>query len=188
VASVISHPAVPLAVAVALGSSRVPLALTVAACAVSVLPDLDALGFRTGIPYEHLFGHRGFTHSLSFALFVAAVGTCFARSLGSSPRLTFAVLFVSIASHGVLDALTTDGLGVAFFSPFSNRRYFFPWRVLATSPIGVRSFMSRWGLRVLQSELTWVWAPCAAIAVIGVAFRRLWRAPKLYNAFSRQEE
>jgi inner membrane protein len=93
---------------------------------VSVLPDLDVLGFRAGIPYQHLFGHRGFMHSLCFALLVAAIGTPLARSLGSSPGLTFAVLFVSIASHGVLDALTTGGLGVAFFSPFSNRRYFLP--------------------------------------------------------------
>ena len=172
-ASLISHPAVPLAVAVALGSGRVPPALTVAACVVSVLPDLDVLGFKAGIPYEHLLGHRGFMHSLCFALLAAAVGTRFARSLGSSPGLTFAVLFVSIASHGVLDALTTGGLGVAFLSPFSNRRYFLPWRVLAVSPIGVRAFLSSWGLGVLRSELMWVWVPCAAVAAIGVALRRI---------------
>jgi inner membrane protein len=175
VASVISHPAVPLAIAVAFGSTRVSPALTVAACAVSILPDLDAFGFIGGIPYQNLFGHRGFTHSLFFALLVAAAGTCFARKLGASPGIAFAVLFVSIASHGVLDALTTGGLGVAFFSPFSNRRYFFPWHVLAVSPIGIRAFMSSWGLRVLKSELTWVWAPCAVAAVIGLAFRKLFR-------------
>ena len=37
-------------------------------------------------------------------------------------------LFLSTASHGVLDALTDGGLGVAFFSPFDQTRYFFPFR------------------------------------------------------------
>jgi len=31
----------------------------------SVLPDVDVVGFAVGIPYEHLLGHRGLTHSLS---------------------------------------------------------------------------------------------------------------------------
>jgi inner membrane protein len=30
-----------------------------------------------------------------------------------------------MASHGVLDALTNGGHGIAFFSPFLNERYFF---------------------------------------------------------------
>ncbi len=174
-ASVVSHPAVPLALAVALGSDRMPPALTVAACVGSVLPDLDALGLDAGIPYEHVFGHRGFLHSLCFALLVAAVGAGFARSLQASPAVAFAVLFLGTASHGVLDALTTGGLGVAFFSPFSNRRYFLPWRVLAVSPIDIGAFFSGWGLRVLRSELTWVWGPCMALALVGVALRRVLR-------------
>jgi inner membrane protein len=175
VASVLSHPAVPLAVALALGSGRVPAALTVAACAASVLPDIDSFGFWAGVPSSHVFGHRGCTHSLCFAFLLAVFGSLFARSLGSTPLVTFAVLFLAIASHGALDALTTGGPGVAFFSPFSNRRYFFPWHVLVVSPIGVRAFFSSWGVRILKSELTWVWAPCAVVALTGVAFRRLSR-------------
>jgi len=72
VASVLSHPAVPLAVAVALGPTRVPPALTAVACAASILPDIDALGFMAGIPYGHPLGHRGFTHSIVFALLAGA--------------------------------------------------------------------------------------------------------------------
>ena len=174
-ASVLSHPAVPLALAVALGSHRVPAALTVAACTASVLPDIDSFGFWAGIPASHLFGHRGFTHSLCFAFLLAAFGSLFARSFGSTPVVAFAVLFVAIASHGALDALTTGGPGVAFFSPFSNQRYFFPWHVLVVSPIGVRAFFSGWGVRILKSELTWVWAPCAVLAAAGMAIRRLFR-------------
>lgn len=174
-ASVLTHPAVPLAVTVALGSGRIPAALTVAACTASVLPDIDSLGFWAGIPSSHVLGHRGFTHSLCFAFLLAAAGSRFARSLGSTPLVAFTVLFVAIASHGALDALTTGGPGVAFFSPFSNRRYFFPWHVLVVSPIGVRAFFSTWGVRILKSELMWVWTPCAVVAVAGVALRKLFR-------------
>src|SRR5438270_9121496 len=33
----------------------------------SVLPDIDVAGFRLGIHYQDLWGHRGMTHSLLFA-------------------------------------------------------------------------------------------------------------------------
>ena len=172
-ASVISHPAVPLALAVALGPSRIPPALTVAACAASILPDIDALGYAAGVPYDDVFGHRGFTHSLFFALVVALVGALFARRLGAAPVTTLAVIFVAAASHGLLDAMTTGGLGVAFFSPFSNARYFLPWRVILVSPIGVSRFFSERGLRVLRSEFVWIWLPCALLAILGFAYRRM---------------
>jgi inner membrane protein len=169
VASVLSHPAVPLAVAVALGPTRVPPALTAAACVASILPDIDAL------PYGHPLGHRGFTHSIVFALLVGAAAALFWRPLRVPPLIAFGVVFLAAASHGVLDAMTTGGLGVAFFSPFSNRRYFFPWRVLVVSPIGVAPFFSSWGLRVLRSEVLWIWLPCAAVAAAGAMIRAIWR-------------
>jgi inner membrane protein len=175
VASDITHPVIPLALAIALGPSRVPPALTAAACAASVLPDIDSLGFAAGIPYGHPLGHRGFTHSLSFALLVALACTALARRLGASALMTFAVVLVSVVSHGLLDAMTTGGLGVAFFSPFSNARYFLPWRVLLVSPIGIAPFLSVRGLRVLESKLSCVWLPAAVFAAAGLALRKLAR-------------
>ena len=32
---------------------------------LAVIPDLDVIGFRFGIPYEDVLGHRGFTHSIT---------------------------------------------------------------------------------------------------------------------------
>ena len=172
-ASALSHPAVPAALAVALGSHRVPTALAAVACAASILPDVDSLGFAAGIPYGHPLGHRGITHSLPFALLVALASTAFAKRLGSSPEMTFAVVFAATASHGLLDAMTTGGLGVAFFAPFSNRRFFLPWRGIVVSPIGITPFLSDWGLRVLRSELAWIWLPAAVLAAAGAALRRI---------------
>jgi inner membrane protein len=174
-ASVLSHPAVPLALAVALGSDRVPPLLVATGCVASVLPDIDSIGFAAGVPYGHTFGHRGFTHSLFFAAAVALLATPIARHLGASPVSTFAFVFASMASHGLLDAMTTGGLGVAFWSPFSNERYFLPWRRIVVSPIGVAPFFSSRGLQVLRSELVWIWAPCAAIAALGLAARKVLR-------------
>jgi len=171
-ASAFSHPAVPLAIAAAAGRGAVPRRLALAACAASVLPDVDALGYWAGVPYDAPLGHRGFTHSLVFALLLAACAAGFARQLGASRGIAFGVVLLSGASHGLLDALTTGGMGVAFFSPFSNARYFFPWRVIAVSPIGVGRFFSERGLKILRSELVWIWLPCVAIAAAGIGLRR----------------
>ncbi|MGE5414062.1 MAG: metal-dependent hydrolase [Syntrophomonadaceae bacterium] len=171
-ASALSHPAVPLAIAVAAGSAAVPPAVTAVACAASILPDADAVGFWAGIPYDAPLGHRGFTHSLFFALLVAIACSFLAPRLSAPASTVFAVVFVATASHGALDALTTGGMGVAFFSPFSNARFFWPWRPIRVSPIGIAPFLSAWGIAVLKSELLWIWTPCAAAAGVGYLARR----------------
>lgn len=171
-ASILSHPAVPLALAVGLGGRNVPPKLAVAACVASVVPDLDSLGFMAGVPYSSPFGHRGFTHSLFFALLLALFAAAFARRLGAAVGVAFAVVLISAASHGVLDAMTTGGMGVAFFSPFSNMRYFLPWQVILVSPISVTRFFTPRGLAIVRSELVWIWTPCALLAALGVTVRR----------------
>ena len=173
--SVISHPAVPLALAVAAGAAVVPVRLAVVACVASALPDVDAIGYGAGVPYESLLGHRGLTHSLAFALVVAAFCSVFAGRLRVPGWVVFGVVFACTASHGVLDAMTTGGLGVAFFSPFSNDRYFLPWRVIQVAPLGIGRFLSERGITVLKSELVWVWLPCAVLALFGAGARRLAR-------------
>jgi inner membrane protein len=74
------------------------------------------------------------------------------------------------ASHCLLDAMTNGGRGIALFAPFSNHRYFFPWRPIQVSPIGAGFFSAR-GLSVLVSEARWIWVPSAIIAVSARIFR-----------------
>ena len=74
-------------------------------------------------------------------------------------------LFLATTSHGILDAMTTGGGGIAFFAPFWNERYFFPWTPIRVSPLGTGFFSER-GLATLRSELVWVWLPAAAIALL----------------------
>src|SRR5262249_56911140 len=83
----------------------------------------------------------------------------------SGPRL-WAFFFLTTASHGVLDAMTNGGLGVAFFAPFSNARYFFPWRPIVVSPISVGEFFGPPGPRVMWSALGSVWVPSAVVVLV----------------------
>ena len=154
----------------------------------SILPDIDSIGFRLGIPYSSFWGHRGITHSLAFAAILAiGLATGFSRTLRPSMMLAV-LLFFATATHGFLDAMTNGGLGVAFFSPFDLQRYFLPWRPIHVSPIGVGRFFSARGLRILWSEIVWVWFPVLAIWVLAKAIqalRRLWGKPtELLNTTS----
>jgi inner membrane protein len=147
----------------------------VAAIFFSALPDIDVIGFSMGVRYGDLWGHRGMTHSLLFAAAVSAVIAAMWSGM-SGERWKVGLLFFSIiASHGLLDAMTDGGLGVAFFSPFDTHRYFFPWRPIHVSPIGVHRFFSARGIEVLRSEIIWIWLPSAifALTLWGV---RAWKA------------
>src|SRR5579872_845956 len=80
---------------------------------------------------------------LAFALVVSwtvAFLTFSRRPQGWTRFLLFSYFFVVTASHGVLDAMTDGGLGIAFFAPFDNTRYFFPFRPIKVSPIGFSFF------------------------------------------------
>jgi inner membrane protein len=132
----------------------------------SVLPDLDVIGFRFGLRYGDLWGHRGMTHSLLFAVLLA---TCVAAAIEKSFQARYKrglLLFLVAASHGALDAFTDGGLGVAFFSPFDPQRYFFSWQPIHVSPIGVARFFSARGIRVLWSEILWVWIPSLVLGFL----------------------
>ena len=133
---------------------------------VAALPDLDGIGFWLGVPYESVFGHRGFTHSLIFAALVAfaALLAFRDRAYADDGRRLWLYFFLATASHGLLDAMTTGGGGIAFFAPFVNDRYFFPWRPILVSPMSVRRFFSARGMAVLASEMVWVWIPAALFA------------------------
>jgi inner membrane protein len=149
----------------ALGAGfRARRAVIACAAACAIAPDLDVLAFRFGIPYEAPLGHRGFSHSLAFAALLGLAATLAVRACSRGEArpafaATFALLSLATASHGVLDALTDGGLGVAFFSPLDHTRYFLAWRPIAVSPLGVAQFFSERGLAVISSELAWIGAP-----------------------------
>jgi inner membrane protein len=170
--TIISHSAVPLALALGLGPQVISRRLLLAGIAASIAPDLDVLAFRFGISYADAFGHRGFSHSLLVAAVLAlAAGFAF-RVLHATRGQVFWFVLVAAASHGILDAFTNGGLGVAFFWPWSGERYFAPIQVIEVSPLGIGPFFTEWGARVLGSELLWVWAPCALATTLLLVVRK----------------
>jgi inner membrane protein len=155
----LTHALAGLGLGALVAPAAVPWPYHLLTVALGLLPDADAVAFPLGIPYGSRFGHRGFSHSLLFALLGSLLAALAASGALAVPWWhLWACFFVVLVSHTLLDALTDGGLGVAFFSPFDDRRWFFPWRPIHVSPIGLAVF-SRWGLRALLSEVLWVWAP-----------------------------
>jgi inner membrane protein len=171
-ASAFSHAVIAIALGKVYSIKKLPPRFWVLGMICSVLPDIDVLAFKFGIPYESVWGHRGFTHSFLFAFLLSLVVTfVFFGKIKAGTLKWFGLIlyfFFATAFHPIVDAMTTGGLGVAFFAPFDNHRYFLPWRPIAVSPIGVGRFFSEWGLRVIKSELLWIWLPC--LIVIGASW------------------
>ena len=156
------------------GRSRAPIRVLGALCAVA--PDLDVVtSFVFRIPYRDMLGHRGLSHSLLAAAVLTLLVTAIARRAwpeGPGAATLCLYFFAATASHGFLDAMTNGGLGVAFFAPFSDTRYFFPWRPILVSPISLHAFFGYHGVWVMWSELGWIWLPSALIVLAGLAVRR----------------
>jgi inner membrane protein len=168
-ASPFSHAVAALSIGTCFYRPEIPKRVWVAGVLCSVVPDLDVIGFRFGIHYGDFWGHRGFTHSLVFAALLASIVAIVMFRTGASGIGRFALfgyLFLAAASHGVLDAITNGGLGVAFFSPFDNTRYFLPWRPVRVSPIGVTRFFTPRGFAILETELLWIWVPAILSALL----------------------
>ena len=144
--------------------------LLLAAIISTILPDFDVISFKLGIPYIHPLGHRGFTHSILFALLWALL---LMSTLGRQNKtLWFLVIFLSTVSHGILDAMTTGGRGIGFFIPFNNDRFFFPFQVIRVSPLGFKKFFSEWGMQVIFSEIKYVLLPCLLILLFLYLFKK----------------
>jgi len=163
-ASVFGHSIVGFTISKVINNNSKLLVLL--AIVSAILPDIDVLSFSFGIPYPHPFGHRGFTHSIFFALLWAVI---LMFTIGRQNKTTwFSVIFLSIVSHGVLDAMTTGGMGVGFFIPFNNDRFFFPFREIVVSPLGLKDFFSTWGMQVILSEIKYIFVPC--FVIFGVSY------------------
>jgi inner membrane protein len=176
-ASIPSHAVVGLALGACMAPAAIKRRAMLWGTVLAVLPDSDAIGHWLGVPSRSLFGHRGLTHSLSFAVLVAVGAALLLARRSARPELRgrLTVYFIlAMASHGLLDACTNGGSGIAFFSPFSNARYFFPFRPIAVSPIGVQGVFGERGLRILVSELRWILVPSALLALAGTLLRSGW--------------
>lgn len=163
-ASLFTHPALPCALKLAHG--KVSRKLFWWSVALTILPDADVINHRLGVPYSSQWGHRGFTHSVIFALGLGLLSLILAKKLDTTRKQAFAWGFLSTVSHPLMDALTNGGMGVALWWPWERTRHFFAWSPVEVSPIGIGNFIGPRGIAVLLSEILWIWLPLLSLSLI----------------------
>ena len=145
------------------------------AAVCAAVPDIDILWSPYGIATDNMWGHRGITHSLPFAICFAALVARygFAGTYWKGFRLQF-WLGLSLAgmTHGLLDALTQFAGWVALFAPFTAQRYFIPF-----SPVGWYgppfTVNDAGGLaRMMAAEVVDVWIPALVVVALALAWQR----------------
>lgn len=164
------HFAPALALAVAIGPQRIGWRLTLAGAACAVLPDADFALYLLRIDtYSGTYGHRGFSHSIGFALLVGLLGALLAPAGGRRRAFVGAFLALCTLSHPLMDGLFDRGICNAWLWPLDGARHCLPWRPIPMQ--GVPLF----GLGRLGQELVWIGLPLLAGALAGLGWRR-WRA------------
>lgn len=173
--TIFSHAFVAAAVGRAAFDKTVARAILVLTGGCAMMPDADVIfAALIGAPRGSMFAHRGFTHSVCFAVLFGAI-VAFAASKFVKPKVAYLRLFALFAfatfSHPLLDMLTDGGSGVALLAPFSSERFFFPFRPVEVSPIGLGFFTAR-GWTVIESEVLWLWLPSIVVLLAATFLRR----------------
>jgi inner membrane protein len=174
VAAALSHVLVSGAVAALLRPARSPgRRYWLAAALVATIPDIDILFVALGARYRGMWGHRGITHSLVFAIAAAAAASLWIRrrERGTPSGRLFGILLLSAASHGFVDAAMASGVGVAALAPFSAARYTFAWRPIRVPAPVDNPWLNLGGIRVTSSEVLWLWLPSLALILVGLRLR-----------------
>ncbi len=163
------HFAPAIALAVAAGTHRTGWRLTLAGAFFAVLPDADFALVTMGLDrYSGPFGHRGFTHSIAFALALGAFGGLWAgpgwrRRLGAASFLALCTL-----SHPLLDGLFDRGICNAWLWPLDEARLCLDWRPVPM--LGVPLF----GVERFQRELLWIGVPLVLLTNAALLLRAGW--------------
>jgi inner membrane protein len=119
--------------------------------------------FRFGATYDSVWAHRGFSHSLGFAILLGLVAAVGLRRF-APPSVAFGFVAFSAASHGLLDMLTNGGHGIAFLWPLTDHRYFFDWRPIQVSPLAASRFSTKVAA-IARTEALWIWLPAILVAL-----------------------
>lgn len=170
--TIFSHIAVPIAAKVAAGA-KIPTSMLLLGMLAAILPDFDGIPRQFGLRFEGIWDHRGFTHSIGFAIAVGMVGIGFASRWGIAWWKAWLWMFVCCFSHPLLDACTTGRYGVPLMWPLWDVRYNSPWKFIAVSPVRADAFFSARGWAVFKNELFTVWLPLMSAALLVLLGRKM---------------
>lgn len=181
--SMFGHAVAGLTLSAAFTRGRPPRRVCIVAMACALAPDLDWFTGVLPIGEGHSLAHRGLSHSLVAAALITAAAMLIAfRDRLGSPRIWLCMAAATL-SHGLLDAWTFGGTGVAFLAPFSDVRYVAHWQPLFVSPIPLSGRLLAWLLLSLGTELVWVGLPGLAVFLLARRWDRR-AAPQASSARS----
>ena len=167
--TIIGHSAAAIAISGAV-NKKFSLKILLLSLICSFIPDADFISFVHNIEYNSLFGHRGFSHSILFAIFLGFIIT-----FGFFPKLKvkskefftlFLTFFLVTISHSFLDMLANGGYGVALFSPFSNTRFFFPWQPIPVSLVGINHLTDHRTIYAVIFEILFLLLPSLLLVLV----------------------
>jgi inner membrane protein len=143
--------------------------------ALAILPDIDAFFRFVGLSQVGWWGHRGLTHSLPFSAMTGLlVLLTFFKKVPRFSRswwILWGLLFLAGASHGLIDALTDGGQGIALLAPFDSTRYTFIWQPLPLPAVGLEHVAS--SATLVWNEARLVWLPVGVVLLCAWRFRRV---------------
>lgn len=171
--SLLGHALAGLTISAAFTKGRPPRRTWAFAMACALAPDLDWFtGFLPFLDGTSL-SHRGMSHSLIAAGLIATAAMLIGfRSDLRNPR-PWACLLSAAFSHGLLDACTFGGTGVAFLLPFSRARFVCVWQPIFVSPIPLSGKLFDWLLFSLGTEVVWIGIPALLVFSAPRAFQWL---------------
>jgi inner membrane protein len=168
-ATIYTHALVGLGIGRVFATRHLPAWFWLLAGFLPIVPDFDAF---SPCAYGSLWGHRGLTHSLCFALGLSLLAAALTfRFLPMRFWPLLGLFFLMVASHGILDAFTDGGFGIPFFWPFHNRRYG-PYGPIHVQDIGFEIPDPRVS-RAVRTELLYVWLPTAVLVSMVLIYRLL---------------
>ena len=142
----------------------------------STIPDLDVIGFEAGIRCGAVWRPRGFSHSFLFSLITGiAVSYLFFNEECETKTDRFLIsffFFIITLSHGLLDAMTDGGLGVGFFIPVNNERFFFPIRPIPVSSMHIEAFFTSFGFSIFKQEMKFIGFVTGLVILSGYYWRK----------------
>jgi inner membrane protein len=166
----ITHALAPVAAALVNPDRSIRWRLLSAAAFASALPDIDSLSpWIWGKPAANVplpqWWHRGAAHSLFVALAAGCLAAALHRHLRVRALTAGVVIAAAMASHGMLDMLTDDGVPVAYLWPLSSVRLFADRRPIHSGPIQSPHIIAQTIAR-LGSETWQLILPMFAVALI----------------------
>jgi len=180
--SLLGHAAAGLAITTAFHGDKLPRRTWALAAFCAMAPDLDWFVSLLDMHRGHVLNHRGAAHSFFAAGLIATAVFLLAFRKEQRRGAVWLCLTIAAVSHGILDALTSGGVGVALFMPFSETRWACLWQPGKVAPLPLGREHTWHFLHSLWTELFWIGFPALVLAAWSRLARKARLAPTLSEA------